>query len=93
MAGLRFPPHSRSAPICYQIRTTAGGRSSRLNFLRRTLSFPISNRFYPGTPGQRQFGVSTSTKRKRVNELRQIHSLALRANTAQRLGSDRALSN
>jgi len=34
--------------------------------------------------GQRHFAVFTSPKRKRVNKLRQIHSLALRASIVRR---------
>ena len=43
--------------------------------------------------GQRHFGVLTSSKRKRVNELRQVHSLALRAGIPWRFGLKVALSS
>ena len=50
LAGLRFPLHGRSARRCYRGRTSAGGRSGRLNLPRKKLSFSIPNRFYSGTP-------------------------------------------
>ncbi len=40
----------RSRETGHPIRPSAEGRSSWLNFLRKILSFPIPNRFYPGTP-------------------------------------------
>jgi len=49
MAGLRFPSHGRSRQTGYPIRPSAEGRSNWLNFPRKTLSFSIPNRFYPGT--------------------------------------------
>jgi hypothetical protein len=49
------------------------------------MAFLGSDRLIDGQflAGQRHFGFVTSTKRKRVNELRQIHSLALRASKFQ----------
>jgi hypothetical protein len=43
--------------------------------------------------GQRHFGVFTRTKRKRVNGLQQIHSLALRAGIPPRFEFKVALSS
>ena len=50
MAGLRYPSHGRSRQTGYPIRPSVEGRSSWLNLPRKTLSFSIQNRFYPGTP-------------------------------------------
>ncbi|MAP09660.1 MAG: hypothetical protein CMM00_12950, partial [Rhodopirellula sp.] len=44
------PLAGRSARIGYPLRTSGGGHSSWLDFLRRTLSFPISIRFIPALP-------------------------------------------
>jgi|GEM_PF-1161082 len=49
MAGLRYPSHGCSRQSGHPVRPSAEGRSSWLNFLRKTLAFSIPNRFYPGT--------------------------------------------
>jgi len=47
MASLRFPPGERFDESRYRLPPFLGGRSDWLNLLRRTLSFPIPNRFIP----------------------------------------------
>jgi len=55
MAGLRFPSHGRLRQT--EVRPSAEGRSNWLNFLRKTLSFSIPNRFIPAHPDLTNFAI------------------------------------